>query len=182
VRPADRPADDAIARVPRRARVAAWCASILGLLFVGATFVIPLVEPVWPWARVARVVWAPLCHQIAGRCLTIGPGPQAVCARCSGLYLGCVAGMMLASAWLMGRRAPRASWMLWAALPSVVDFLLPFVGLPQLSNVPRLLLAVPPGVFAGIFLALGVGELFGAAVRPAASPTPAVVRPAHESP
>ena len=39
---------------------------------------------------------------------------------------------------------------LLALLPTTIDFLLPRVGLPQLSNFPRMLLALPGGlVLAG---------------------------------
>ena len=78
------------------------------------------------------------------RSLAVGNGYQAVCARCAGLYAGGVAGLFLGAWLVVGRRrlAPALFWV--GILPTVIDAVLPWIGLPGLPNVPRLLLAVPP--------------------------------------
>jgi hypothetical protein len=64
-------------------------------------------------------------------------------------------------AFVLGRRKPpRPFWLAVAVAPTIVDAVLPWFGLPALSNVPRLLLAVPAGLLAGIFLAIGIYDLF----------------------
>ena len=60
----------------------------------------------------------------------------------------------------------RASWLAWAAAPTVIDALLAWTGLPALPNLPRLLLALPAGVMAALFLAAGIADLFSSAERP----------------
>ena len=110
-----------------------------------------------------RLVYSPLCHQLPERSLEIGGVHQAVCARCSGLYLGGALGLVAALGWLpLGRRRLRPGVLLVVALPTVIDALLPWVGLPGLPNVPRLLLAWPLGLTAGLLLAMGIADLFSA--------------------
>lgn len=46
-------------------------------------------------ARFAYAVFAPLCHQIPGRCFFLGGHPLAVCSRCLGIYAGFAAGLVL---------------------------------------------------------------------------------------
>jgi len=89
----------------------------------------------------------------------IGQGVQAVCTRCSGLYWGGLAGL-LAGALIVGRRLrPRPTWLALALAPTVVDALLPWVGLPQLGPLARHLLAWPAGFMVGLILAAGIAEL-----------------------
>ncbi len=47
------------------------------------------------WNRVVYAVFAPTCHQIDSRCLTVFGHPMAVCARCLGIYLGFLVGTIL---------------------------------------------------------------------------------------
>ena len=108
-----------------------------------------------------RLGYAPLCHQKVERSLFIGDYTQAVCARCSGLYIGGVAGLFAGAALLLTRRLrPRPSWLAWAVAPTGIDVLFGVLGLPALPNVPRLLLALPVGVMAALFLAVAVADLF----------------------
>lgn len=134
-------------------------ASLAALLFLAGTVAVPLLESVGVGgARLARLCYAPLCHQKPERSLEIGGSTQAVCARCSGLYLGGVLGLLAGAVPLLGRR-PRPRWLgLWA-VPTIVDALMSLAGLPSLSNVPRLLLAVPLGLVAGLFLATAIADL-----------------------
>jgi uncharacterized membrane protein len=46
-------------------------------------------------ARVLYAVFAPVCHQIAGRCFVLNGHPLAVCGRCLGIYAGVLAGLVL---------------------------------------------------------------------------------------
>jgi len=130
-------------------------------LFVAATIAAP-----WLAARgVAgagwlRLAFAPLCHQLAERSLDLGSGPLAVCARCSGLYYGGVIGLFAGAVLAACGTRPRTAWLMWAAAPTLIDAVLPWLGIPNLPNVPRMLLAVPPGVMGGWFLAVGLTDLF----------------------
>jgi uncharacterized membrane protein len=98
-----------------------------------------------------RLVYRPGCHQIAGRCLDLGYGPQAVCARCLGLYLGGCLGLLWTTIRARSSR-PRPLWLGVLAVPTVLDFLAGQLGLPSLTNWSRLALAVPLGLVAALFL------------------------------
>jgi uncharacterized membrane protein len=153
--------------VERRALRAVVWAVVLAALFVAGTFVTPLL-PQGGAAGLLRVAYAPLCHQMPERSVAIGGGTQAVCARCSGLYLGGLIGLAAAALMLSrGRLRPRRWWLVAALTPSVIDLLLPWLGLPNLANLPRLLLAIPAGGVAALFLAMGIADLFSRHAVPA---------------
>ncbi len=151
-----------------RARPALVAVAFMAALFAGGTFVAPVLDGAGVrWGKLLRLVYAPACHQLPHRSLSIGGGPQAVCARCAGLYLGGAAGLV-AGALLLYRsgRGPRALWLGVAVAPLIVEWALPRLGLPGLANVPRLLLALPAGTLAGLFLAEGVTSLFSSEPYP----------------
>lgn len=136
----------------------------MALTWVAGAFLIPVMEHAGhggPTAAVAgalRLAYAPLCHQEPDRSLWIGGRPLAVCARCAGLYLGGVAGL-LAVALSFLRRPPRPVILWIAAAPTLLDFVSGQLGGPSLANLPRLLVAVPPGLILGAFLAEAVTDL-----------------------
>jgi len=127
--------------------------ALAAALFTCATLAAPLLDArQHAAAPLARGLYFPLCHQLTERSLAIHDYPFAVCARCFGLYSGGVLGLLLVAAGLRrpGRRA--ATWLLVALLPTTIDFLLPRVGLPQLSNLPRMFLAMPGGLVLALHL------------------------------
>ncbi len=152
-------------RGTRRQRFAVLATTLLAAIFTAGTVAVPLLETAGNSAAgLLRLCYAPVCHQSPARSLTIGAGTQAVCARCSGLYLGGLAGL-LAGGLLVGTgRRPRPLVLGVLLVPTAVDALLAFAGLPSLPNLPRLLVALPPGFLAGLFLAGAIADL--AAPRP----------------
>ena len=83
-------------------------------------------------ARVLYAVYAPVCHQIPGRCFHLRGLPLAVCGRCLGIYAGFVAGL-IAYPFVRGFRRPPAlppaRLFLLLTLPLALDGLGGFVGL-----------------------------------------------------
>ncbi|MDH3627956.1 MAG: DUF2085 domain-containing protein [Acidobacteriota bacterium] len=144
-----------------RRTLAVVTTTLLMILFAGGTVLVPWLESRGEASSsIVRLMYAPVCHQKAERSLEIFGHRQAVCSRCSGLYAGAIIGMLLAWAFLVRDRDPRPIWFAIGVLPTFIDAILPWVGLPQLSEVPRWFLALPAGAVAGLFLNLGAAELF----------------------
>jgi len=143
----------------RRLRLSVLGLGLLAALFVAGTVAAPLLttagSPAGVWLH---LFYSPLCHQTPERCLEIQGGFQAVCARCAGLYFGGLAGLFAFGGLARRLPRPRFAWLGWALAPSVVDFVLPWLGLPSLSNVPRLLLAAVAGLVAAWFVVYGIAD------------------------
>ena len=105
-----------------------------------------------------RLLYRPGCHQMAERCFDLGFGPLAVCARCTGLYLGVCLGLL--STTIIGcSLRPKPQWLAIVAIPTVVDFAAAQVGLPSAGNWVRFVLATPLGLLAGFYLADALIEI-----------------------
>ena len=112
--------------LPSRTRTAILYGLTLTLaaLWLGALAAAPLLLA--RGSKAASLVYAafsPLCHQDPARCLRIAGFPLAVCARCTGVYLGFFLGLL---AWpFAGRparpRLPSARTFLAATLPIALD-------------------------------------------------------------
>jgi uncharacterized membrane protein len=105
-----------------------------------------------------RWVYRPGCHQIADRCLDLGFGPMAVCARCAGLYLGGTLALLWTMTWNRPNR-PRPLWLAIVAAPTILDFAAGQFGLPSLGNWSRFAVALPLGLLAGLFLSDALIEI-----------------------
>jgi uncharacterized membrane protein len=142
----------------RRQRVGLAILALAALGFLAGAACAPWLSHESRWGFLATLVYRPVCHQIPSRCLDLGWGPMAVCARCTGLYLGGILGLLWPP---FAGRAPRPTLRLLIAIaaPSCLDFGLGLVGLPSLPNLPRLLLALPLGAVLGLLLAAGAAEL-----------------------
>jgi uncharacterized membrane protein len=140
----------------RRWLAAVACAAVV---YCAGLVLAPWLErsgsPAGSWLRLA---YAPTCHQQPARCLDLGDGPLAVCARCAGLYAGGLLGLLAAV--LSGIRCrPTMATLLAASAPTVLDFVAILVGLPSLPNWPRFVIAVAPGAVLGLLLADAVADL-----------------------
>jgi len=148
-------------RLDPRAR--RWLAAITlaAAVYCSAFVLAPWLEhrgsPAGSWLRLA---FAPTCHQQPDRCLDLGDGPLAVCARCAGLYVGGLLGL-LATVLSGVRWRPTVPVLLATSLPTVLDVAAVLIGLPSLPNWPRFLVAVAPGAVFGLLLADAVVDLAG---------------------
>ena len=126
-----------------------WCILIFLpplLASIGGTRLAPLI----------KLFFAPLCHQSADRSFLIGGVPLAVCARCTGIYLGFLAGV-LAIPFLHRSRFLRRRWpqlntrrmLLAGAALMGIEFLLTHSLLPPLD-----LLRALSGTWFGAVMAL----------------------------
>ena len=92
-----------------------------------------------------RLLFRPLCHGIASRCLYLWNVPMPICARCTAIYVGLFAGILLFIV-LPRIQAHLARRILaFAALPMLID------GLTQLSTLREStnLLRIETGLLAG---------------------------------
>jgi hypothetical protein len=98
-----------------------------------------------------------ICHQGPDRSFHTHGVKWPVCTRCSGLYLGGAAGVLLA--WLAGRRraaVPFEAWrllLLAAAAPTVATLVLEWWNPAWSSGLARALAAAPLGTAFGVLLA-----------------------------
>jgi uncharacterized membrane protein len=115
-----------------------------------------------PGGAALRAAYHPLCHQIPSRSLEWAGHPVAVCARCAGLYLGGALALVLAALNSAVARVPAGfRWLALAVAPTALDAAAGLVAGAGLPNVPRLLLALPAGFAAGLYLAAGLADLGG---------------------
>jgi uncharacterized membrane protein len=100
------------------------------------------------------------CHQIPERSFTLAGFPLAVCARCAGLYAGAAAGVLLYPlARPVGRaEAPARAWLVLAALPTTVDFVLGVTGLRANTHLSRFSTACLLGACAALYVVPGVAD------------------------
>jgi uncharacterized membrane protein len=107
-------------------------------------------------------VFAPTCHQLPSRSFHIWGFPMAVCGRCTGIYLGFLAGM-LAYPFLrrLGREdMPRALTFVILSLPMAVDTLGNFFNVWSTGNVLRLITGFIWGTILPFYLLAGLNGIF----------------------
>ncbi len=115
-----------------------------------------------PGGAALRAAYHPLCHQIPSRSLAWAGHPVAICARCAGLYLGGALALALAALTAAAARVPPGlRWLALAVAPTTLDATAGLVVGAGLPNVPRLLIALPAGFAAGLYLAAGLADLGG---------------------
>jgi uncharacterized membrane protein len=106
-------------------------------------------------------IGAVVCHQLPDRSFFVSGTQWPVCARCTGLYLGGVAGMLgwlgwkIARGWRLVRVPPREALRLVviAGAPTAITFATGIAGVWDGSNLSRALLAAPLGLTAGAVVA-----------------------------
>ena len=101
-----------------------------------------------------------ICHQKPERSFFLGGLQMAVCARCTGLYVGAALAMPLALGFAAPLTTTRARWIVvLAALPTAITWSLEFAGVTGFSNVLRFIAALPLGFAVAWLLIAVVGEL-----------------------
>ena len=102
-----------------------------------------------------------VCHQRPERSFLWAGHQLPVCARCTGLYLSALVGVMgwvgikAAANWRPRSMDPRMArnFFLAAALPTVLSVASGVAGVWDGSNITRALLALPLGATAGVIVA-----------------------------
>ena len=114
--------------------LASFSALILGASTLCAWAVAHGASPRW------RLLFRIMCHGIERRCLTLFGVPMPICARCTAIYAGLIAGVaaFLLLRPLLEERAVRIAVFI-AATPMLLDGLTQATGLRESTNLVRLI-------------------------------------------
>lgn len=147
-----------------RGPLVAWGIALALMLLMGGLIVAA------PWSQAHGHVFAAqalyqsfgyVCHQIPERSFYVAGHPFAVCARCTGLYAGLAAGILLYPLVrpLRSTQTPARRWLFIAAVPVGADFLLGFLGIWQNTHLSRSLTGALLGLVAALFIMPGLVDL-----------------------
>jgi len=125
---------------------------ILFLIFLPALATDPAVSGL---SKMAYLLFDPFCHQLAPRSFHINGVQLAVCARCTGLYLGLFMGGLI----FMVLKKPIPKFLLLPMLLLAADGLLNFAGIINTPALVRFGIGLCAGIAGGWLLGFGVSDL-----------------------
>ncbi len=133
-----------------------------------AVIAAPLLDASFIYAAAALV-----CHQIPERTFQVAAGPVAVCARCLGLYVGGLAGLVAGGAGGSWRiKAPHVTpavaraLLALCAIPTALTLAAEWIAGWPVGNMTRFLTALPLGGGAALVVAAAIAaERRGAGAR-----------------
>jgi uncharacterized membrane protein len=131
-------------------------------VWLGAVFFAPwLRSRASPWAGLVYALFSPVCHQVSSRSFFILGYPLAVCARCLGIYVGFLGGVVCYPALRGFRRLalPRPRTFIVLSLPIVIDALGNFFRLWHTPNAARSLTGVLWGAVLPFYFITGISDL-----------------------
>ena len=147
----------------RRPAVIWAVTAALTLLFVSLVVVAPLAlaRGYNSSAFLLYEMFGRVCHQIPERAFNLEGHPFAVCARCTGIYFGFAAGVLLYPFVRSLRRsdAPARKWLLMAALPTLLDFALSFFGVWENTHWSRSVTGALLGAVGAFYVIPGLADL-----------------------
>jgi uncharacterized membrane protein len=102
-----------------------------------------------------------VCHQIPERGFYLDGHPFAVCARCTGIYFGFAAGVLLYPLVRSLRRgdAPERVWLLIALVPTLLDFMLGIFHVWENTHLSRSLTGALLGAVGAFYVVPGLMDL-----------------------
>jgi uncharacterized membrane protein len=101
------------------------------------------------------LLFEPFCHQLDGRSFHLGGARLAVCARCTGFYLGLFWGGII----FMMSKNPLPKFMLLTMAMLAADGLLNFLGIITTPAWARFGIGLGCGLSGGWLLGFGVNDL-----------------------
>jgi uncharacterized membrane protein len=141
-----------------------WLLVVVGsLLFVGLLAAAPLAQSNGSrWLSVGIYgAFSHVCHQIPERSFHLAGYPLAVCARCTGLYVGFAAAVAFYPLMTSLKRTdtPDRKWLFIAAAPLGIDFALGFFGIWENNHFSRVLTGGILGACSVFFVLPGLVQL-----------------------
>jgi uncharacterized membrane protein len=165
--------------VPTRRPFVFWAISASVVTLVVSLIVIAPLAAATGHDEIARGVYrafGAFCHQLPERSYFIDGHKLAVCSRCTGLYAG-FALTLLAYPLIRSLRAtatPAPKWLVLAALPTLIDFSLRFLGIWENTHTSRLLTGLLPGGAAVFYVMPGIIDLSFRGLRARSARAPEV--------
>lgn len=106
-------------------------------------------------------IFSPICHQLNSRTFFLLGYPLAACARCTGIYLGFLAGLLYLSCTLRKplRQAPAKIYFFLFITPVVLDFVLNASGAMTSPHAWRALTGFLLGVVLPFYIMPGICEI-----------------------
>lgn len=148
---------DETADLGRSKRSKIWLILVAVLVAVALAFWIALTPPGF-WAKVRMIGYA-VCHQIPSHSFFAGEQQFPLCARCTGMYLGCLLG--LGFSWLQGKRNGFPPLWVWAAF-SVFFLAFAFDGVNSaIGLLPGLKQVYPSQNWLRLVTGMGMGLAMG---------------------
>ncbi|MEW5805963.1 MAG: DUF2085 domain-containing protein [Acidobacteriota bacterium] len=107
------------------------------------------------------LLFSSLCHQIQERAFSLFGHPCAVCARCTGIYIGFLVGVSLFSIlWRRRRDDIPEEWILYlSTVPVILDFFLNVRGVYSSIALLRFATGFLPGLLLPFYIIPGVCEI-----------------------
>src|SRR5688500_9199997 len=130
--------------VPERRPAIMWSLVVVGvLIFVGLLVAAPVAKSsgLQGLAFVVYEAFSHVCHQAPERSFYLAGYPLAVCARCTGLYIGFATAVIFYPVVTSLKRThtPERKWLFLAAAPLAIDFFLGIFGVWENNHASRLL-------------------------------------------
>ena len=160
--------------------VVVWAlAVVLTITFVSLIVIAPLalLHDYNSPALVLYEMFRRVCHQNPERAFYLEGHPFAVCARCTGIYFGFAAGVLLYPLVRSLRRvdAPARRWLLLALLPAFVDFALGVTGIWENTHLSRFVTGALLGAVTAFYVVPGLMDLSRMKFRPSNVPAEGIV-------
>jgi uncharacterized membrane protein len=150
--------------IPTRRPRIWWLVSVCGsLLFVSLIIAAPLFAAHGDLGLAANIYhpFGFICHQLPERSFFISGHKLAVCSRCTGLYFGFTATLLIYPLFRSLRvvHTPHRKWLIAAAVPLFIDFLLTFVGVWENTHSTRFVTGFVLGSVVVFYVMPAVVEL-----------------------
>jgi uncharacterized membrane protein len=113
-----------------------------------------------------RLLFRLLCHGIERRCFTMFDVPMPICARCAGVYIGLLAGVVAFALFPFVEERLMRMTMVAAALPMAVDGLTQALGLRESTNPLRLVTGFVAAVAFGMWALAAIERPAPRAINP----------------
>ena len=102
-----------------------------------------------------------ICHQLPDRSFHVGEHKFGVCSRCTGVYFGLVAGLLIYPLFRKfneTRPFPRI-WLILAMVPMAIDFSLTYFGYWENTHFTRVTTGLILGIACSLFIVPALAEI-----------------------